>query len=117
MDRKELGSEIQALVGRCMSLETAARNLAETASVVDLEQARRLLVSAAQRLEPPPGGRSFRGSRQPKPKPRASKLLTASSSDLHGPATFVPHVITSARYLQLSDMPRSDPGARVRERR
>lgn len=54
MDREELSSEVQDLVGRCMVLETVARKLGETAAVACLERARRFLVAAAQRLEPPP---------------------------------------------------------------
>lgn len=54
MDREELGSEVQGLVGRCMVLETVARKLGETAAMEYLERARRCLVAAAQRLEPPP---------------------------------------------------------------
>jgi hypothetical protein len=59
MDREEIARELQALVGRCMSLETAARELGETSAAEDLKQARGFLVAAGQRLEPPPEPREF----------------------------------------------------------
>jgi hypothetical protein len=58
MDREELSKEVQSVIGRCMSLEAAAVALGETSAAEHLAQARRSLVAAGRRVEPPLEGRS-----------------------------------------------------------
>jgi len=53
MNREELATEVQGLIGKCLQIEAECHRLEEVSAAENLRSGRAFLVAAARRLEGP----------------------------------------------------------------